>query len=169
MKKQLLLVVSFLLAAHPVMADHIAPYGDETGQTCNIASGFSTTAALIHKFSTGTYGSRFALDLSLAPGSQVFSLTTPFTTAGPITSDISVGYGQCLNGDIVIGTLVANWAPGAISVIPAQGQPYILWLDCNFAEMPGTGGHASIDGDGHGCNYDAVETSTWGRVKALYR
>jgi len=169
MKKQLLLVVSLLLAAHPVMADHIAPYTDETGSSCNIASGFSTTAALIHKFSTGTYGSRFALDLSLAPGSQVFSVSTPYTTVGTVTSDFSAGYGLCLNGDIVIGTMVANWAPGAISVVPAQGFADILWLDCNFQELPGTGGHASIDGDGHGCNYDAVEPSTWGQVKALYR
>jgi len=169
MKKHLLLVVSLLLAAHPVLADHIAPYTDETGSSCNIASGFSTTAALIQKFSSGTYGCRFALDLSAAPGSDVLALQTPYTWTGLITLDLSVGYGQCLSGDIVIGTMVAIWAPGAISVVPALGQPYLLWLDCNFQELPGSGGHASIDGDGHGCDYDAVEQSTWGQVKALYR
>ena len=169
MTRVLMLAVAILMVGSIALADHIAPYTDETGTSCNIAAGFSTTAAIIHKFSVGATGARFKLDLSLAPGSTVFAFNTPYVPIGNVTSDLSLGYGQCLTGSFSLGTLVAIWAPGAISIVPADAFPNIIYTNCDFAELTATGGHASINGDGHGCDFDAVEASTWGKVKSLYR
>ena len=169
MKRTLLLTICALMIASAAMADHIAIYGDASGSTCNLAPGFSTTATVIEKFSTGTTGSRWRVDTSLCPGSTVFALQTPWVTVGIVTSDISIAFGSCQTGSVVLGTLVANWLPGAVSIVPAENFANIIYTNCVFAELPATGGHASIGGDGHGCDYDAVQAKTWGSVKALYR
>jgi len=168
MKKPLLLTVSLLLAAHPVMASHIALYSDVSGIYCSIPSGFTMSVAVIDRFATNDYGARFALDLSLAPGTEFFAVQSPYTTTGTLTTDFSVDYGQCLDGDIVIGTVAAVWAPGVASIVPAQGQANVFWTDCNFQQRVGTGGTLYIAQDCPGDDL-AVEQSTWGRVKALYR
>jgi hypothetical protein len=165
----MLLTMMLVAAAGASRADHIAVYSDATGSVCNLPAGFSANGTVIHKFSIGATSSRFKLDLSLAPGSVVFSFNTPYVPVGDLVHDISIGYGQCLTGNIVLGTIVAVFQPGAISIVSAEGYPLILYTDCLFEERPATGGHTSIAGDGHGCDYDAVETSTWGKVKSLYR
>jgi len=169
MKPILLFMIAVLMMANVAVADHISIYSDETGANCNLAPGFSTTATIIHKFTLGATGSRFRVDLSLAPGSAVFAFNTPFISIGSLENDISIGYGNCYTGTIVLGTIVAFWSPGAVSVVPAIGFPNIIYTDCAFAERFATGGHASVSGDGHGCDYDPVQSSTWGKVKALYR
>lgn len=171
MKRLLLSTMFSLLLANAAQASHIAIYSDATGAGCNLAPGFSTTATILEKFSTGSTASRFKMDLSLCPGTAFFAFQTPFAapTIGSLTSDLSVGYGVCLTGTIVIGNIVASWAPGAVSIVPADGQTIIQVADCNFTVYPATGGHTSISGDGHGCDVDAVQPSTWGGVKALYR
>ena len=169
MTRVLMLAVAILLVGSLAFADHIAPYSDATGSSCNLPAGFSTNTTIIHKFTAGATGSRWKLDLSLAPGSLVFAFNTPYVPIGVVSSDLSLGYGQCLVGSIPLGTVVAILNPGAVSVVPADAFPNIIYTNCLFAELPATGGHASINGDGHGCDFDAVEKSTWGSVKALYR
>jgi len=169
MRRILLLAISLVMIASAAFASHIAIFSDATGSICNLASGFSTGATILHKFSAGSVGSRFRVDLSLCPGSTILEFNSPYLTTGTITSDESVAYGQCLSGSIVVGTLTALWFPGAVSIVPAAGFPDIIDVQCDLVEVPATGGHTSIDGDGHGCDEDAVEPSTWSSVKALYR
>jgi hypothetical protein len=169
MKRIVLSTVCALMIASIAMADHIGIYPDATGSSCELAKGFSTTATIIEKFSIGTRGARFKIDLSLCPGTAIFNFVTNWGSVGNINNDMSVAYGQCLSGNVVVGTLTAVWAPGAVSIVQADLQPNIYYWDCNFLEQPATGGHASIDGDGHGCDADPVQPATWGGVKALYR
>ena len=169
MKRTLLLTMCALMIASAAMADHIGIYPDATGSSCNLLPGFSPNATIIEKFSIGTTGSRFKVDLSLCPGSTVFGFNTPWVPVGNVTSDLSLAYGSCQTGSVVLGTLVAVWAPGAVSIVPAELFANIIYTNCSFAELPATGGHASINGDGHGCDFDAVQAKTWGGVKALYR
>jgi hypothetical protein len=167
MKKVLLVMVGVLMISSVAMADHFGVYTDNTGSSCLLAPGFTSGATVIEKFSAGSTGSRFKV--SLPAGTQFFSFSTGFTPVGDIRTDLAVGYGVCIPGDIVIGTLVAILTPGTIQVLPSDGGfANIIYTDCGFAEKPATGGTAHV-GEAGGCNEVATEPSTWGQVKALYR
>ena len=86
-------------------------------------------------------------------------------------SGITVSYGQCLNGAWGIGTLVGILAPGQICVMPADGFSDVMVADCDFVETTAFGASAMVGGycEGYSCEPVAVESSTWGQVKALYR
>jgi len=169
MKRVLCLAVVILSVASIGMADHIGLYSDDSGESWCMLPGFygGTGAVIIQKFSNGTYGSRWSV--SLPAGSSYFSFQSIDTTTGAATSDISVGTGVCVSGDVVLGYLICNLTEGIADVLPAQGFSDILWLDCNFGENPGTGGFAYIGQDPASCLIGATEASTWGQVKALYR
>jgi hypothetical protein len=166
MKKVLLLMVGVLMISSVAMADHIGVYTDGTGSSCLLAPGFTSTAAVIEKFSAGTTGSRFKV--SLPVGSVLFGFNTPFTPVGKVDTDLAVAYGVCLTGDVVVGTLLANLANGTIQVLNSDILPNIIYTDCFFAEKVATGGTAHV-GETGSCNEVATEPSTWGQVKALYR
>lgn len=169
MKKVLLLMVAVLMISSVAMADHIGVYSDATGSACLLAPGFTSAAAVIQKFSTGSSASRFKV--VLPAGSSFFSFSTPYTTSGGLTTDLSVGYSPCLSGSFLVGTIVAILNPGTISVAPADLQTNILWLNCDFIQFNGTGGHATVgvSGNPQDCGEVATEPTTWGQVKALYR
>ncbi len=167
MKRMLLLLVSLLLISSVAMADHIGIYSDATGSSCYLgpAGAFNPTATIIQKFSSGATGSRFKA--SLPVGSNFFGFNTPYVPVGVLTSDLSLGYGTCLAGSIVLGTVIAIYGPGQVNIVPAETFPNIIYTNCSFGEFPATGGTGYV-GSGE-CNDFAVEASTWGGVKALYR
>ncbi len=167
MKRILVLTICVLMISSVAMADVIGFFSDATGSSCNVTSGFNTTAAIIHKFTTGATGARFKVDFPA--GTSFFSFATPYTPVGQLTSDLSLGYGQCLSSSIVLGTIVAILVPGTAHVLTADLQPFILYTNCVFAELPASGGALAIDGPVQQCLPDPVEPSTWGQVKALYR
>lgn len=172
MNRLLLLLVSLLLVSSVAMAaDYIGIYSDATGTTCNlgnIAGQFSTSATVIQTDFSGVTGSRFKINFP--PGTAFFGMPTPYVSIGLVESDISFGYGACLTGHIIIGTLNAVYAAGVVEVVPADNFSDIIYADCSFVEKTATGGKAYIGMFGH-CPGDniAVEPSTWGSVKALYR
>jgi hypothetical protein len=166
MKKLLLLTVALLSIAGVATADHIGIYTDATGSSCSFVPGFTTTPTIIHKFSAGTTGSRFKV--TFPAGSSFFAFNTPFSPLGVLNSDISVGYGTCLNGSIPIGTIIAILAAGLMQVEPADLYSFILFTDCNFVELVASGGGAIIGSSGGECT-NPVQPSTWGKVKSLYR
>ena len=169
MKKVLLLMVAVLMVSNVAMANHFGVYNDSSGSSCVLSATpgqFSSTATAIEKFSLGSTGSRFKI--TLPPGSSFFGFQTTFVPIGVMTSDLSLGYGQCLSGSIVLGTINAIYTAGTLSVLPADGFPNIIYTDCSFGEYPATGGNAYVGTTGP-CNEVATEQSTWGNVKALYR
>jgi len=168
MKKVLLLTLAVLMIASVAMADHLGVYSDCTGGSCLLVPGFTSTAAVVHKFSLGTTLSRWKA--VFPAGSNVFSFTTQnsYPSIGTATSDIAVAYGTCLTGSFCVGTFAAILAPGEIVLTVADGQPFIIWASCDFGEHPGTGGSAWVGLTGD-CREVATEQSTWGSVKALYR
>lgn len=167
MKKVLLLMVAVLMISSVAMADHFGVYSDATGSSCALgAAGFNPNANVIHKFTLGATGSRFKVTLPL--GTLFFGFNTPYVPIGVLTSDLSLGYGLCLNGSIPLGTITAQYTAGVISVLPADAFASIIYTDCSFGEYPATGGNAYVGTEGP-CNEVATEQSTWGNVKALYR
>jgi hypothetical protein len=171
--KRLLMLCALLVTGVPQngMADVISVYSDCTGASCSLAPGFTSTAAVMHKFTTGAVASRFKI--SFPPGSSFFSFATSFVPVGNVETGIQVGYGQCLNGSFCIGNLVAILAPGPICIYPAVG-PTVTYTDCSLVEYPAFASWANVGGEcgafGESpCTPLAVESSTWGQVKALYR
>jgi len=167
MKKVLLLMVACLMVSGVASANHFGVYLDGTGSSCDLgAPGFNPGATVIEKFSLGSTGSRFKV--TLPAGTSFFGFNTPFVPIGSLPSDLSLGYGQCLNGSIVLGTITAIYTAGTLSVLPADNFTNIIFTDCLFGEYNATGGNAYVGGTGN-CNEVATEASTWGNVKALYR
>ena len=171
MKRTLLLSICALMIASAASADHIGIFSDASGTSCNlgpIAGQFSATATVIHKFAVGAVGSLF--NITFPPGSTFFQFNSPYYACdpGPCTGQISLGYGQCRSDSIVLGTLLAIYGTGTLSIVPADGQASVRYADCSFQEHDATGGQAYV-GTGGECPPFAVEPSTWGSVKALYR
>jgi hypothetical protein len=169
MKRYLLLIGCFLMIASSAMADHIGVYRDATGSSCNlgnIAGQFSPTATVIHWSTGGATGSRFKV--TFPAGTSFFGFNTPYVPVGALNTDLSLGYGQCLSSSIILGTINAIYGAGTGKVEKADLQPMILYTDCVFAELPATGGSFLVNGLGDPCIV-AVEPSTWGKVKSLYR
>jgi len=169
MKKVLLLTLACLMISSVAMADHLGVYSDCTGSSCLLAAGFNNGAtAVVHKFSLGATYSRWKT--TFPAGSNVFGFTTQnsYPFIGNSATDISVAYGTCISGSFCIGTFTAILAPGEVVLSAADGQPTVLWADCDFGEFAGTGGSAWVGLTGD-CREVATEQSTWGSVKALYR
>lgn len=168
MKKVLLLMVAVLMVSNVAMANHFGVYADASGASCALGAAgvFNPSAAVIEKFSAGSTGSRFKV--VFPAGTSFFGFNSPFVPVGVLTSDLSLGYGQCLSGSIVLGTINAIYGAGTGDVEKADLQPNILYTDCSFGEYPATGGTFYVGTTGD-CHEVATEPSTWGQVKALYR
>ena len=167
MKRLLLLISSLLVISTTSWADLIGVYSDATGASCNLgaAGQFNPNATVIHRFTQGATGSRFKV--TFPAGTSFFGFNTPYVPVGALNSDLSLGYGSCLNGSIVLGTINAIYGAGTGRVEQADLQAIILYTDCLFAELPATGGSFDVGITGI-CSPNAVEPSTWGSVKALY-
>ncbi|HKW14972.1 MAG TPA: hypothetical protein VJS69_10845 [Candidatus Krumholzibacteria bacterium] len=167
MKRALLLFVSLLLISSVAMADHIGIYSDASGSSCVLAPGFTTSAVVVHKFTTGTTGSLFGISTAHAPGSAIFSFSSPYETLC-INPPCPYSYGACVQS-IVVGTITGILvAGGYLEVVGAGTLATPVALDCSQADHPATGGRGLIASSGD-CEPLAVENSTWGSVKALYR
>jgi hypothetical protein len=100
------------------------------------------------------------------------------TTIGDVFEDVSVAYGSCMAGDVLLIT-VNYFAQGltppccGMRIVPgadpAAPQTDIIVVDCASTKWPATGGTAIINSDGT-CDCDVpVSESTWGGIKAMYQ
>jgi hypothetical protein len=162
----MLLMVFAVMISTAAMADHIGIYSDETGGTCFLGSGLKTHVTIIEKYSLGSTGCRFSTTMGV---NQFFAFNSLYATIGIATSDITVQYGECLSGNIVVGTAVMNLIADKIYIHPAQGQTQVLFSDCLFVNQKATWGAGVVTGSEPGMYQVATEPGTWGRVKSLYR
>jgi hypothetical protein len=158
-----------LMISSVAMADQIGVFTDASGSSCDLPDGFTFSATIIHKFSNGSVGSRFKV--VLPPSSSFFGFNTPWNTTGSLTTGISVDYGACLTGSIVIGTMASILVPGVIEIQPADNDlGYVVSVTCSGFQRYVYPGNASVGGVPGGCYMPLpTESSTWGGVKALYR
>ena len=104
MKRFALIMVCLLAVSAPAYAQQVgdlSAYADDQGSACNITVPGAGTlnVYLVHKFSGGggSTGVRFKVN---SPAAGVFLATfvgTPFSAIGTASSDLSVGYGGCIN------------------------------------------------------------------------
>jgi len=168
MKKVLLLSLAVLMVSSAAMAEHIGIFADQAGTSCTLAPGFNPNVYVVEKSLGGTTGSRFKV--VPGTGNSILAFNTTFVPIGNISSDLSLAYGQCLSGDVVLGSILMSLAgPGFLEVKPADLFLTIIYTDCNFGEYPATGGKAYVGVPGDCSLPVATQPSTWGQVKALYR
>ena len=171
MRRVLLTALSFLvLTTNVTQADHLGVYSDASGASCSLVSGFTSTTAVIHKFSIGARGSRIKLEFP--PGSSFLQFNSPHAMTGSMETGAVFNYGECLQGSFVVGSMYAILMPGILWVRPADGFASVMAIDCDMVEHPGSCGGAYVDDFSPYCPYcDPVATAheTWGAVKALYR
>ena len=189
MKKVLIFAMALTLCAGAAFADHIGLYTDQTGLTGNCTStptpGAPYAVYVVHKLNSGgSKGSRFKVTgLVPAPAGTFYtgySMLNGFININGPDVGISCAYGFCdLAQDF--GVLALNFfVTGAIpacsqlSIIadPIEAAGTVVVADCDDVVFSATGGtfFFSATGACAGCGEpNAVEQSTWGKVKSLYR
>jgi len=180
-----MLVASFSSIAS---AHHISVFADQLGTQCALNHPVTPPGVnnfyIIHKFNPGSTASQFRV--ADTTGLFFVQFTTPFLALGTWDADLSLAYGGCVVGDVGLGTLSFLWfgtppPPGCTStleILPAPTSPLpgqIALVDCATPSgnlVPASGGRVFFSAStecGFACQKLAVEATTWGGVKALYR
>jgi len=168
MKKVLLLMLAVLMISSAAMAEHIGLFSDSNGTNCTLAAGFNPNVYVVESSLGGTTGSRFKV--TPGAGNSILAFNTTYVPIGNISNDLSLAYGQCLSGQVVLGTILMSLAgPGNLEVVAADAFPTIIYTNCLFGEFPATGGKAYVTVTGDCAFPIATQPSTWGQVKSLYR
>ena len=161
-------------------------YADDMGSSCELVDQ-GTGPRLVYVFlsgNTSATGARFRApqpscwlgatwlgDQAIPPGSA---------SIGNSQEDWSIGWAPCMPLPLLIAQIV-YLATGAASSCceyavepPPPGSPTnrFVWAACDFAEYPLTVGQEVVINPDASCrclNPLATQTTTWGRVKSLYR
>jgi hypothetical protein len=198
MRYALLLTVALLSLATvlPAQPGSIGIFSTPDASDCNF---FDLTAAaeyeavglvefyIVHVYAGGVTGSRFS-----APQPPCLNCTymyeeliseTPENnkiSVGTALDGISIGYGQCLSGNIHIMTIAYYCWGGTppdcyYRILPDPGEDTgnVVVTDCDFNILPSTGGVGIINPTVASrsimetCNIP-VEENSWGMIKAIY-
>lgn len=174
-------IVSFaLLLVAPALSfgfSRLQVYADPSLTQCTLTD---TSPRIAHIYVAATSyecgtGVRFRVAESAGFTGVWVSEVSPYVPVGNSRTDVAMGFGFALTGQItlldmtyqLIGTSVCS----TISIAPPQGFSVPICTGCIFIELPCTTGeplHVNCDGS-FNCNPLTTESSTWGRVKALYR
>ena len=184
MKRFALLFVVVLAVAAPAFAQYpdgltgdISAYADDQGNSCDVAApggGGLVTFYIVHKFSDGGSATGARFKATFPAGLNFVTFSTTFVPIGNLASDLSLGYGTCNSSTISLGSVLclnpsAVAACSYINVLAADNFSDPITTDCSFGEYKVEVGQAIVNNDGScPCNI-ATETSTWGKVKSLYR
>jgi hypothetical protein len=186
-----MLSLAITLVAGVAMADNFGIYTDPlaTGEDCTatVVQFQSFSMYVVHQVTgSGATGSEFMVAGTSTTGWTFNGATVMggFLAIGSATTGVSLAYGGCLAGP-AFGVVQLNFfgfAPpaggnptcGFLEIVPSPTAlgGIIKAVDCNFAEIPATGGWGWINSDGtcEACGpVVATEESTWGKVKSLYR
>ena len=196
-----LLRVSFLLllltTAPAARADVIGVFADLTASYCQVTdTPGSKTLYVMHKYTLGSTGSRFRIELSDGFTGTLVSAPSPYSnvTGDPLTG-VTINYDNtCITGSeeilelhfLFFGTSPeCSWVRAAAHPLSADGQ--LDAYDCAFARVPAGWGGTHVQsnpniwcpdrGGGPDAPYYCwpytpplpTASATWGAVKALYR
>lgn len=188
-------VIAFALPGH-VSADAIVVVGDfEECYVLDQTPGLHTLT-IVHKFNAGTVASRFKLEANAGMTMTYVSETHAWpSTLGNMRDGMSVCYGSCQVGDVVLGTityqgygtsnscaqLIVKPHPDAetLDVVNCGNEPELVMTfhfevsedvtGCFLCTTHDPG--IQYDGDPHlfGCTPVPTRSSTWGAIKAMYQ
>jgi hypothetical protein len=186
MKKFVLTVLAVAALAAPAAAQtgDISVYADAAGTSCSVSDNTAPFAFIdtyiFHKHLVGgATASQWRVDLT-GGTTMTYSGQTEapgMLLIGQANDDLSVAYGGCLAGDILLVTVryigVGTSPPcSGVEVNPAPSSPIpgeVAIADCAFQFAVVGQGQAIINEDvSCPCNV-AVAQTTWGAIKALYK
>jgi hypothetical protein len=175
MKRFALMVLVLLAMASTAMAQgvgDISVYADDQGNSCDLTLPGFTNWYVVHKFKPGEGSTSSRFKVVPPAGAVIQAFNTTFVPVGDIKTDISVGYGTCINSTTNLGNIIVTGAAAAcsyVSVLPPDIGGPVLATDCSFGEYTAGAGQGIVGNDGScPCNI-ATQPSTWGKVKSLYR
>ncbi len=175
MKHHLLIGVLILMfVASPADAAHKLQIFSDVGLSeTSIADNTQRTVDLYVVYSgfLGATGLRFSVKPGLGFTGVWLGDTSSFFTLGSSQTDISISFTSCLPPPILVLTMRyqlfgTSTACSELRTAPPDGFPFAIAgdTDCFFAELP----IRDLQSLHVNCPV-AIEPSTWGRVKALYR
>jgi hypothetical protein len=129
---------------------------------------------VVHLETAGAGGARFAVRMSSGFACSYLDETSIFATWGDALTGITVTYNDCLVAPVLLVTIKFYCAGrtencSLIWTAPDPGAPSgtIEAFDCTGQPHEAADGYV-IGNPTQSCLVNPVETSTWGRVKALY-
>lgn len=154
----------------------ISIYSDATLSECTLSDASPrVTSVYVAETSDQATGLRFGVAADPGFTGVWLAETSPFTTIGNSQTDLSIGFGACMAGQFLVLTidyqLFGTSTCSNLSIVAAPGFLEPICTSCLFHEVPCSGLdplHVNCSGS-FDCNPVPVESSTWGRVKALYR
>ena len=194
-----ILVVSFLACmgassvANAQFKSSIAIWGDPNYPWCEIPdTPGERTVYVVHTFNTGTTAARFKIESGPGNTMTYLSETHYFaSTLGNTQDGISVCYGTCTfdNVPIVSITYMAYGTSSSCSrllVVPHPSAQTVEAINCGGVASGAYGEDLTLHFPGGGCGCPvthyfpgtpqvfncspvAVQNTTWGAIKALYR
>jgi hypothetical protein len=189
MKRSLLFALSVIVCAPPAFAQGIPGainvYSDAAYSDCNVydsASGL-VTLHVVHEYTAFVGSSLFKLDIPDCVGGAapndwtLLGVIIPWDlTIGDIFVGISIAYGECMNGPLLLATInyFGNGLTPPCCYISVVASPdavtgEVQIVDCNLTRMAAVGGQAIVN-PGVDCMCDTpASDSTWGGIKALYQ
>jgi len=179
MKKGMLLALVLVFSASIAFAGpgSIGIFADNAGTNCNLpdAAGFGMYY-IVH---VNTTGSTACMYMALKPAcftGNFFADQNVFgVVVGNSQTGVSVGYGSCLTGNILVQTMVfmtsgttPNCCYWTVVPHPFASSGKIEAVDCFDQKWYPTGGQGIVKSlPSCNCNVPAEET-TWGKVKAIF-
>ncbi len=189
MKRTLFLAMILLIfgVTRPGHAEFIGVFNDTNGCKCEMFDKVPglMTIAVLHVNTPGATGSRFAAPQSACMALTWLSDTHVFPgTTGNSQTGISIDYGQCRTGTFQVLTInylaegfIADCCYYYVLPDPSASSGRVEAVDCNNETVFNSGWAGVINHTAEcGCNLVepwcypvAVESSTWGKIKALYK
>lgn len=165
--------LSLIIVATPCVAGiaYFRVAGDQAGTVCALTDNGagSLVSVYVWHMGGGATGSHFGISPPAGATWAFVEFQNPFGQIPASSTDITLNYGTCIDADTYLG--VASW----ISTVPAPSCSDIaVWpntiTDCAFVEHSGIFSQPMIVNSIVGCPcVSAIEPTTWGSVKALYR
>ena len=191
-----LVCLSAAAARQLAMADWIVVRTETLDCTLDDTSPRLHTVTVLHKFNAGSVASRFKVELDPGVTMTYLSETIAWpTSVGDFRNGISICYGSCQVGDVVLGTIefqgYGTSAPCSfVRVVPHPDAETLEAIDCdNQPDYSASTLHLGVGAPGQDCfcnphtdptTYPGTpmlfdcqalpgSSTTWGAIKALYR
>ena len=173
-----------LAIGQPIFPGNISVFGDASGSVCTIQDDTPATFTLyvLHTNMSGTFVSNLRVLEGSGFDATYVSEVVPFIHIGDLRTGLSIAYGGCTAGPLLLGSLVfaGQGTSQSCSTVDTTGNPdwpgiptsYPITETCNGDVLPAPSVGPLYVNAGVGCQPRctvATESSTWGKVKSLYR